>query len=68
MSIIPDLVPDDVVADACLDHPLGGDEVVEPPPHVLRTAVHHVRPERVGLLLLGRGKGVSKLPQNSLVK
>ena len=53
--MIPDLVSDDVVADAVLEHPLGGDEVVEPPADVLRPAVHHVRPERVGLLLFGVG-------------
>ena len=48
-----DLVANDVVADVGVDEPLRGHEVVEPPADVLGPTVHHVRPEGVGLLLVG---------------
>ena len=48
-----DLVPDDVVSDIGVHESLGDDKVIQSPAHVLSPAVHHVRPEGVGLLFVG---------------
>ena len=48
-----DLVPDHIVRDISVHEPLGHDEVVQPPAHVLGPAVHHVGPEGVGILPVG---------------
>jgi len=47
-----DLISDLHVTHVLVHQSFGGDEVVQPPAHVLGPGVHHVRPEGVALFFV----------------